>query len=106
MKNTNEIEKQLQQKADKYIKQKAEEMFEIHREIAMYLGGKLPSYIDYITDYNKFGSGHVADRPKYFSSSSPSSMKNKFEYELRENYKQRIVAKYTKELITKLEIFE
>ena len=106
MKNTNEIEKQLQQKADKYLKQKAEEMFNIHREIAEYLGTDLPSYIDYITDYNKFGSGHVADRPKYFSSSSPASMKNKFEHELRENYKQRVVAKYTKELISKLEIFD
>ena len=106
MKDTNEIEKQLQHKADKYLKQKAEEMFNIHREIAQYLDTDLPSYIDYITDYNKFGNGHVADRPKYFSSSSPSSMKNKFEYELRENYKQRLVAKYTKELITKLDIFE
>ena len=105
MKNTNEIEKQLQQKADKYIAQKAEEMFAIHNEIADYLGTDLPSYIDYISDYNKFGSGHVADRPKYFSSSSPSSMKNKFEYELRENYRQRLVAKYTKELIDKIAIF-
>ena len=106
MKDTNEIEKQLQNKADKYIAQKAEEMFQIHKDIAQYLGGKLPNYIDYITDYNKFGNGHVADRPKYFSSSSPSSMKNKFEYELRENYKEKIVAKYTRELISKLEIFE
>ena len=106
MKNTNEIEKQLQQKADKYIVQKAEEMFQIHRDIADYLGKDLPSYIDYITDYNKFGNGHVADRPKYFESGSPSSMKNKFEYELRENYKEKIVAKYTRELIAKLEIFE
>ena len=106
MKNTNEIEKQLQQKADKYIAQKAEEMFAIHNEIADYLGTDLPSYIDYISDYNKFGSGHVADRPKYFESSSPSSMKNKFRYELSKNYKERLVAKYTKELIAKLEIFE
>ena len=106
MKNTNEIEKQLQHKADKYIKEKAEEMFQIHREIALYLGTSLPSYIDYITDYNKFGNGHVADRPKYWHSSSPSSMKSKFEYELRENYKEKIVAKYTRELIAKLEIFE
>jgi len=105
MKDTNEIEKQLQHKADAYIKQKAQEMFLIHEEIAQYLGTDLPSYIDYITDYNKFGSGHVADRPKYFSSSSPSSMKSKFEYELRENYKQRLVAKYTKELIDKIAIF-
>ena len=106
MKDTNEIEKQLQQKADKYIAQKAEEMFEIHREIARYLGGSLPSYIDYISDYNKFGSGHVADRPKYWQSSSPSSMKNKFQYELRQNYKEKLVAKYTSELISKLEIFD
>ena len=106
MKNTNEIEKQLQQKADKYIAQKAEEMFAIHNEIAQYLGTDLPSYIDYISDYNKFGSGHVADRPKYFESSSPSSMKNKFRHELSKNYKERLVAKYTKELIAKLEIFD
>ena len=105
MKNTSEIEKQLQHKADEYLKQKAEEMFNIHEEIAQYLGTDLPSYIDYITDYNKFGSGHVADRPKYFSSSSPASMKNKFEYELRENYKKRLVAKYTKELLDKIAIF-
>lgn len=106
MKNTNEIEKQLQQKADKYIAQKAEEMFKIHEEIAQYLGKTLPSYIDYISDFNKFGSGHVADRHKYWESSSPSSMKNKFQYELRQNYKEKIVAKYTRELIAKLEIFE
>ncbi len=105
MKNTSEIEKQLQHKADEYLKQKAEEMFNIHNEIAKYLGTDLPSYIDYITDYNKFGSGHMADRPKYWESSSPSSMKNKFEYELRENYKKRLVAKYTKELLDKIAIF-
>jgi len=106
MKNTNEIEKQLQLKADKYLNQKAEEMFNIHREIAQYLGTDLPSYIDYISDFNKFSNGYAADRPKYFESSSPTAMVNKFKHELRENYKQRVVAKYTKELITKLEIFD
>ena len=105
MKNTNEIEKQLQQKADQYLNQKAEEMFAIHEEIAKYLGKDLPSYIDYISDYNKFGSGHMADRPKYWQSSSPSSMKNKFKHELRENYKEKVVAKYTKELLDKIAIF-
>ena len=104
MKTTNEIDKQLQHKADKYIARKAEEMFQIHREIAQYLGKDLPNYIDYITDYNKFGNGHVADRPKYFSSSSPANIKNKFKHELSENYKKKIVAKYTKELITKLDL--
>tara|TARA_R100000773_G_scaffold29441_1_gene25229 strand:- start:188 stop:508 length:321 start_codon:yes stop_codon:yes gene_type:complete len=106
MKNTNEIEKQLQQKADKYIVQKAEEMFAIHNEIAQYLGTDLPSYIDYISDFNKFSNGYAADRKLYFESSSPASMKNKFVHELRQNYKEKIVAKYTRELIAKLEIFE
>ena len=62
MKNTNEIEKQLQHKADKYIEQKAKEMFEIHREIAQYLGGRLPSYIDYITDFSNYSKDLVANR--------------------------------------------
>ena len=106
MKDTNEIEKQLQHKADKYIKQKAEEMFEIHREIAMYLGGKLPNYIDYITDYSDYSNDLAANRDNYFTSSSPSSMKLKYQQDLAKNYKHKLVAKYTKELIMKLDIFE
>ncbi len=106
MKSTNEIEKQLQQKADKYLKQKAEEMFNIHREIAQYLGTDLPSYIDYITDYSEYSKAYSADKPNLFTSSSPSGLKSKFEYDLIENYKKRVVAKYTKELIAKLEIFD
>jgi hypothetical protein len=106
MKDTNEIEKQLQHKADKYIKQKAEEMFEIHREIAMYLGGSLPSYIDYITDYHDYSNDLQANRGKYFTSSSPSAMKLKYQQDLAKNYKEKLVAKYTSELISKLEIFE
>ena len=106
MKNTNEIEKQLQQKADKYIKQKAEEMFEIHREIARYLGRDVPSYIDYITNYSDYSNAYSADKGNYFTSSSPSSMKLKYQRDLEKNYKDKIVAKYTRELIAKLEIFE
>ncbi len=106
MKDTNEIEKQLQHKADKYIKQKAEEMFEIHREIAMYLGGKLPSYIDYITDFSDYSNDLHANRGNYFTSSSPSSMKLKYQQDLAKNYKNKLVAKYTRELIMKLDIFE
>ena len=106
MKDTNEIEKQLQRKADKYIEQKAEEMFEIHREIALYLGGKLPNYIDYITDFSDYSKDLVANRDKYFTSSSPSAMQLKYRQDLAKNYKRKLVAKYTRELITKLEIFE
>ena len=106
MKNTNEIEKQLQHKADKYIEQKAKEMFEIHREIALYLGTTLPTYIDYITDFNDYSKDLVANRGNYFTSNSPSAIQNKFEQELRKNYKDKLVAKYTRELISKLEIFD
>ena len=106
MKDTNEIEKQLQHKADKYIEQKAEEMFEIHREIALYLGGKLPNYIDYITDFSNYSNDLVANRDKYFTSSSPSSMQLKYRQDLAKNYKNKLVAKYTRELIMKLDIFE
>ena len=104
MKTTNEIEKQLQQKADKYIKQKAEEMFEIHREIARYLGSDVPNYIDYITCYHDYTSDIQANRDNYFTSSSPSAMKLKYQRDLEKNYKNKIVAKYTRELITKLDI--
>ena len=106
MKDTNEIEKQLQRKADKYIEQKAKEMFEVHREIAMYLGTSLPTYIDHITDYSDYSSDLMANRDNYFTSSSPSSMKLKYQQDLAKNYKEKLVAKYTKELIMKLDIFE
>ena len=106
MKDTNEIEKQLQRKADKYIEQKAEEMFEIHREIAQYLGGKVPNYIDYITDFSDYSKDLMANRGKYFTSSSPSAMKLKYQKDLEKNYKEKLVAKYTRELIMKLDIFE
>ena len=105
MKTTNEIDKQLQHKADKYIKQKAEEMFEVHREIALYLGGNLPNYIDYITDFSDYSKAYSADKPSYFTSSSPSSMELKYQKDLEKNYKEKIVAKYTRELISKLDIF-
>ena len=106
MKDTNEIEKQLQNKADKYIEQKAKEMFEIHREIAQYLGGRLPNYIDYITDYSDYSNDLMANRGNYFTSSSPSAMQLKYRQDLAKNYKDKLVAKYTRELISKLEIFE
>ena len=106
MKNTNEIEKQLQRKADKYLQQKAKEMFEIHKEIALYLGGDVPSYIDYITNYSDYSNAYSADKCKYFTSSSPSSMKLKYQIDLKKNYKHKLVAKYTRELIMKLDIFE
>jgi hypothetical protein len=81
-------------------------MFEIHREIAQYLGTSLPSYIDYISDYYKYKQAYQADKDNFFECSSPSETQYKYERELSKNYKKRLVAKYTSELISKLEIFD
>ena len=105
MKNTNEIEKQLQQKADKYIAQKAEEMFNIYQEINKYIGAG-QNFYDYITHYNQYKDARPEDKSDHTSYVEPYAMKKKFQLELAMNYKQRLVAKYTKELLTKLDIFE
>ena len=106
MKETNEIEKQLQHKADKYIEQKAKEMFEIHREIAMYLGTSLPSFIDYITHWNSYDSAAPENKSNHTAYCDVHQTTKKYRLELEMNYKRRLVAKYTRDLITKLEIFE
>ena len=106
MKDTNEIEKQLKLKADKYIEQKAKEMFEIHREIALYLGTSLPSFIDYITHIRQYDEAIPENKSDHTAYCTPSYMEKKFKLELESNYKNRLVAKYTKELITKLDIFD
>jgi len=105
MKTTNEIEKQLELKANKYLEEKAKEMFEIHREIARFLGGSLPNHMNYVTDFSKYNSEIQADRHNHFKSISPSALERKYEIELHKTYKERIVRKYTKELLEKVAIF-
>jgi hypothetical protein len=105
MKDTNEIDKQLKQKADKYIAQKAEEMFNIYQEINKYVGTS-QNFYDYITHYNQYKDARPEDKSDHTSYVEPHAMKKKFQLELAMNYKQKLVAKYTKELITKLDIFE
>ena len=105
MKNTNEIEKQLHQKAEKYIAQKAEEIFNIYQEINEYVGTS-QNFYDYITHYNQYKDARSEDKSDHKSYVEPYAMKKKFELELAMNYKQKLVAKYTKELIAKLDIFD
>lgn len=104
MKDTNEIERQLQNKADNYIEQKSKEMFEIHRDIVQHIGGSLPSYIDYISDYGDWKSAYSADKDNFYNSTTPSETEHRYRLELTKTYKKRLVAKYTKELIAKLDI--
>jgi len=105
MKTTNEIEKQLERKADAYLQQKAKEMIAIRKEIEQFLDIN-PSFIDYIKDYDEYCRAEKVDRQSFVSYHDPSVTQNKLRDELIENYKERLVKKYTKELITKLDMFE
>ena len=105
MKDTNEIEKQLKRKADAYIEQKANEMYAIHKEIADFTGAS-PSFIDYITHMLQYDQAKPEDKSDHVSFADTHQTKKKYRLELEMNYKQKLVAKYTKELITKLNMFE
>ena len=90
MKTTNEIEKQLERKADAYLEQKAKEMIAIRKQI----------------EYHGYCNAEKADKTNYVSYHASHVIQNKLIDELAENYKERLVKKYTKELLTKLDIFK
>lgn len=105
MKDTNEIEKQLKRKADAYIEQKANEMYAIHLEIARFAGIS-PSFTYYITHFNSYDSAAPENKGNHTAYADNHQTKKKYRLELELNYKKRLVAKYTKELLTKLDMFE
>ena len=106
MKTTNEIEKQLERKADAYLEQKANEMIAIREDIEKLLGIEQKAFIDYITDYHKYCNAEKVDKKRFVSHHASHVIQNKLIDELAENYKERLVKKYTKELLNKLDIFE
>ena len=106
MKDTNEIEKQLKRKADAYIEQKAKEIFAIIEDIERFLGIEGNSFINYITDYHEYCRAEKVDRQSFVSYHDRHVTKNKLRDELAENFKEKLVKKYTTELLTKLDIFE
>ena len=105
MKTTNEIEKQLKRKADAYIEQKAEQMYAIHQEIADFVGTST-NFIDYITHFNSYDTAAPENKSNHTAYTDTHQTKKKYRLELEMNYKQKLVTKYTKELITKLDMFE
>ena len=105
MKNTNEIEKQLARKADAYIEEKVEQMYAIHKEIADFTGTST-NFINYITHFNSYDSAAPENKGNHTAYCDAHQTKKKYRLELEMNYKKRLVAKYTKELIMKLDIFE
>ena len=105
MKNTNEIEKQLQHKADNYLEQKAQEIQNILEEVRDFAGVRA-SFYDYIADYTEFNHTDTPKADNACRFTDFSNMKGKFHKELKLNFKNALVAKYTRELIVKLDIFE
>ena len=105
MKDTNEVEKQLERKADAYLLKKAEEIINIREQIERDLN-VAQGFIDYITDYDKYCEADEVDKRDYVSYHGRLVTKNKLKDELAINYKERLVKKYTKELLNKLDIFE
>ena len=103
MKNTNEIEKQLQRKADDYLEQKAQEIQNILEEVRDFAGVRA-SFYDYIADLDGFKHTDTPKADNTCRYTDFSNMKGKFHKELKLNFKNALVAKYTKELITKLDI--
>jgi len=110
MKTTNEIEKQLERKADAYLEQKAKEMIAVRKQIEQFLGID-PSFINHITNYDEycakesFGSNKL-DKQCFVDYHDRLVTRNKLKEELAINFKEKLVKKYTKELLTKLDIFE
>ena len=105
MKNTNEIEKQLQHKADNYLEQKAQEIQNILEEVRDFAGVR-GSFYDYIADLSEFKHTDTPKADNACRYTDFSKMKGKFHKELKLNFKNALVAKYTKELIVKLDIFK
>ena len=105
MKNTNEIEKQLQHKADKYLQQKAKEMQNILQEVKEFASVRA-MFFDYIADHKEFKHTDTPKADDACRFANFGDMEDKFYKELKLNFKNALVAKYTKELITKLDMFE
>ena len=105
MKTTNEIEKQLERKAGAYLEQKANEIFAIHQQVADFVGAN-NSFTYYITHMLQYDQAEDKDKRNHTAYADTHQTKKKYRLELELNYKERLVAKYTKELLTKLDIFE
>ncbi len=107
MKTTNEIEKQLERKSDDYLKAKAEEIVKIIKEIQEHCNGR-EMYYDYVTDFTEWCKTSGKDEDKRNSLTKFlkwEELKYKLHVELQMNFKEKLVRKHTKELLSKLEIF-
>ena len=107
MKTTNEIQKQLEKKSDDYLKVKAEEIVKIIKDIQEECNGRGMFY-DYISDWTEWKNtaGHDDEKRNTLKRMVDwGDLKWKLHRELQINFKEKLVSKHTKELLSKLEIF-
>jgi len=107
MKTTNEIQKQLERKSDDYLEAKAEEIVKIIKDIQEECNGRGMNY-DYITNWSEWcnTAGHDDDKRNTLKRFIEwSGLKHKLHRELQMNFKEKLVRKHTKELLSKLEMF-
>jgi surface antigen len=94
---TNEIEKQLANKADKYISEKASEIIKVLDSITEGLSYE-PSFYDYMKDRDSVTQeGNWNYCTKY-------ALESKFREELVHNFKDKLIKQYTKELLSKIDL--
>ena len=94
----NEIEKQLANKADKYISDKASEIIKVLNSITEGLSYE-PSFYDYMKDHEVIETGKGN-----WNYCSKHQLERKFREELRHNFKEKLIKQYTKELLSKIDL--
>ena len=107
MKTTNEIQKQLERKSDDYLEAKAEEIVKIIKDIQEECNSRVMFY-DYITNFTEWcdTAGHDDEKRRSLKRMVEwSGLKHKLHRELQMNFKEKLVSKHTKELLSKLEMF-
>lgn len=95
---TNEIEKQLANKADKYISDKASEIIKVFNSITEGLSYE-PSFYDYMKDHEVIETGKGN-----WTYCSKHGLERKFREELSRNFKESLVKQYTRELLSKINL--
>ncbi len=94
---TTEIDKQLSARADKYIIDKAREIAKVFESVSSDLDYE-PSFINYCKDISNYNDKRNWDYCKKWT------LEDKFRKELENNFKDRLVRKFTKELLTKIDL--
>ena len=96
---TTEIDKQLSAKADKYIADKAREIAKVFESVSSDLDYE-PSFINYCKDISNYND------KRNWTYCNKYALEDKFRKELENNFKDRLVRKFTKELLNKIDLLK